>query len=185
MFLIATEGAKTEPQYFACFNAFDEFSSTVHVKCIRKRQGASSPQHVLKAMKQHLADNNIKNSDEAWLVIDKDRWTEPQLVELYTWSQEKKNYEVALSNPKFEYWLLLHFENIDGNLTSTQCTNKLRRHLPQYDKRLECSKITRSRIQKAVQQARQQDNPPCDSWPQTTGTTVYRLVERIISAGDA
>ena len=185
MFLIATEGAKTEPQYFACFNAFNEFSSTVHVKCIRKRQGASSPQHVLKAMKQHLADNNIKNSDEAWLVIDKDRWTELQLGELHTWSQEKKNYRVALSNPKFEYWLLLHFENIDGNLTSTQCTNKLRRHLPQYDKRLECSKITLSRIQKAVQQARQQDNSPCDSWPQTTGTTVYRLVERIISAGDA
>ncbi len=88
-------------------------------------------------MKRHLVKAKIKNSDEAWLVIDKDQWPEQQLAELHTWSQEKKNYGFALSNPKFEYWLLLHFENIDGSLTSTQCTDRLRKHLPQYDKRLD------------------------------------------------
>lgn len=46
MFLIATEGARTEPQYFALFREFDKISSVVHVKCVRRSVGASSPQHV-------------------------------------------------------------------------------------------------------------------------------------------
>ena len=55
MFLIATEGARTEPQYFELFKEFDRISSVVHVKCIKKRTGSSSPQHVLRAMKNHLS----------------------------------------------------------------------------------------------------------------------------------
>ena len=76
MFLIATEGARTEPQYFALFKEFDRISSVVHVKCIKKSSGASSPQHVLRSMKSHLSEIRLQNTDEAWLVVDKDEWSE-------------------------------------------------------------------------------------------------------------
>ncbi len=120
MFLIATEGARTEPQYFALFKEFDRISSVVHVKCIKKSSGASSPHHVLKAMKNYLSKSPSRNSDEAWLVVDRDKWAEENLAELFAWSQERENYEFAMSNPKFEYWLLLHFKNVKSSLSSSQ-----------------------------------------------------------------
>jgi len=51
---------------------------------------------------------------EAWLVIDKDDNNDEKLRKVYEWSQSKDNYGLALSNPKFEYWLLLHFEEGKG-----------------------------------------------------------------------
>ena len=106
------------------------------------------------------------------------------LAVLSAWSQESENYEIALSNPKFGYWLLLHFENATSSLSSSQCSSKLRCHLPKYDERLQSSQLNLSTIELAVKRAQKQDNPPCDTWPTTTGTTVYRLVERIVEAGD-
>lgn len=61
-------------------------------------------------MSDHLESEGLKSSDEAWLVVDKDQWTEEQLRQLHQWSLQQANYGFALSNPKFEYWLLLHFE---------------------------------------------------------------------------
>ena len=184
MFLIATEGARTEPQYFALFREFDKISSVVHVKCVRRSVGASSPQHVLSAMRKYLSDRGLRKSDEAWLVVDRDEWSEKDLAVLFAWSQESENYEIALSNPKFEYWLLLHFENATSSLSSSQCSNKLRIHMPKYDERLRSSQINLASINMAVKRAQKQDNPPCDTWLTTTGTTVYRLVERILKVGD-
>jgi hypothetical protein len=40
----------------------------------------------------------------------------------------------ALSNPKFEYWLLLHFNDGTGIASSRDCSDRLKRHLPGYDK---------------------------------------------------
>jgi hypothetical protein len=34
----------------------------------------------------------------------------------------------------------------------------------------------------AVRRARRRDNPPCDDWPRSTGTTVYKLVENILKS---
>ena len=172
MFLIATEGPRMEPQYFALFNEFDRISAAVHVKYISKSPGASSPRHVLLAMKKNLSESPIRSSDEAWLVVDRYRWAEATLTELFAWSQEKENHQFALSNPKFESWLLLHFENATSRLSSSQYSNRLRSHLPRYEERLRSSKLNLSSIELAVKRARKQDNPPCETWPTTTGTTV-------------
>ena len=48
-------------------------------------------------MEQYLEDEEIKNSDEAWLVVDRDQWTEQQLARLHRWSQGADNYGFALS----------------------------------------------------------------------------------------
>jgi hypothetical protein len=131
-------------------------------------------------MKMRIKDKGIKPSDEAWLVVDKDQWTDEQLAVLHSWAEERDNHGFALSNPKFEFWLLLHFE--DGkDITSRNCTDRLRQRLPEYDKGFDARKITQPMIEDAVRRAKQRDNPPCADWPQTTGTTVYRLVEKLIS----
>ena len=178
LFIVATEGVKTEPQYFAILN--DRYS-VIYVDCLRSKH-RSSPPHVLKRMKDRLKKESLKNSDEAWLVVDKDQWQDEQLAQLHTWSQGADNYGFALSNPKFEYWLLLHFENGTNIGSSRECYDRLKNHLPDYDKSLDDRKITSDMIEDAIRRAKVRDNPPCEDWPRTFGsTTVYKLVENILS----
>ena len=176
LFVIATEGAKTEPQYFALFN---NRHSVVKVDCIKGKHHSTPPQ-VLKRMKDRLKQEGLLTSDEAWLVVDKDEWTDDRLEQLHAWSQEADNYGFALSNPKFEYWLLLHFEEGKGIRSSRECSDRLERHWPNYDKDIDARKIKPDRIKNAIDRAKVRDNPPCVDWPRVFGsTTVYKLVEKI------
>ena len=178
LFILATEGAKTEPQYFAILN---NQNSVIHVDCLKSKHRSSPPQ-VLNHMRDRLNQKILKNSDEAWLVVDKDQWTDEQLVQLHTWSQDADNYCFALSNPKFEYWLLLHFEDGTNIGSPSECSARLKKHLPDYDKGLDGRKITPDMIEEAIRRAKVRDNPPCEDWPRTLGsTTVYKLVENILS----
>jgi hypothetical protein len=181
MFVVSVEGLKTEPQYFAVFNGSN---SIVRVNTI-PGSSDSSPHQVLKRMRTHLRKEGLRASDEAWLVVDKDQWTVEQLDELYAWSQESERYGFALSNPKFEFWLLLHFDDGAGATTAAQCELRLRRWLPAYDKGVSAADFPRDRVEQAVARARRRDTPQCQRWPSTPGvTTVYRLVERILTAGE-
>jgi len=177
LFVIATEGVKTEPRYFALFN---NRQSVIKVKCLRGKSESSPPQ-VLRRMAKYLRQESLKKSDEAWLVVDKDQWLNEQLEQLLRWAQGSDNYGFALSNPKFEYWLLLHFEDGEGISSSRACLERLKRYLPNYDKDIDPGKITPGIIANAIQRAKQRDNPPCTDWPRSIGSTVYRLVERILS----
>jgi hypothetical protein len=174
LFLISTEGSVTEPQYF---NMFNNDTTVLHVKVVHN--GASDPGNVLKEMKKHLKKYDLEKNDQAWLVIDKDQWQETQISPLYTWSTTDEKYGFALSNPKFEYWLLLHFEEPSGISSSRNCSDKLNRHLPGYDKKIDDRKL-RPSILTAIDRARRQNSPPCRDWPRRTGTTIYRLVEELI-----
>lgn len=176
LFVIATEGVKTEPQYFAMFNN----QRSVIVKCL-KPSHRSSPPDVLKRMASYLKKESLKKSDEAWLVVDRDQWSNEQLMQLYDWSQTAENYGFALSNPKFEYWLLLHFEDGAGIASSRECTNRLRGHLPDFDKSIDPRKFTSERINEAIARAKQRDNPPSADWPRAIGSaTVYKLIENLL-----
>jgi hypothetical protein len=177
LFIIGVEGKETELQYFGLFNSRE---SVVHIKCL-KNDKKSAPLHVLKRMQAFLEDASFSESDEAWLVVDRDGWTESQLATLFSWSQKGDHYGLALSNPKFEYWLLLHFEDGDNIGSSRECTDRFERYLPGYNKHIDERKFTWERIYEAIRRAKNRDNPPCTDWPHTIGnTTVYRLVERIL-----
>ena len=179
IFLIATEGTKTEPRYFSMLN---NQQSVVKVSCLRGNHETSPPQ-VLRRMEKHLRQESLKESDEAWLVADKDNWNDEQLRQLYEWSQQKENHGFALSNPSFEYWLLLHFEEGDGIITARECTSRLLRYWPEYNKDFDPWKITGDMIATAIQRARRRDNPPCTDWPRNPGgTTAYRLVSNILNS---
>lgn len=181
LFLLATEGVKTELIYFSRF--VDE-ASVVRVQCLRGSHGSSPPQ-VLSRMNQALKREQIQAYDEAWLVVDKDQWTNPQLEQLHRWSLKSPNYGFALSNPKFEYWLLLHFEDGNGVGSSRDCVERIRRWIAGYDKAVDARKFSVEQIKTAIARAKQRDQPPCKDWPRMAGqTTVYRLVENILAASE-
>lgn len=178
LFVVATEGKRTEPEYLRTLNSD---RATVHVKLLESRHG-SAPKHVLQRLQRHLKKVGLKRGDEAWLVVDRDQWPEPQLRALHEWAREDRGRGLAVSNPQFEYWLLLHFEDGAGVAGARDCMERLKRHLPSYDKSLAGARFTRDQIEQAIQRAKQHDVPPCRDWPDGTGSTVYRLVERILAA---
>jgi len=182
LFLLAVEGRRTEREYFALLNS--EFS-TAKLECI-PGGNRSAPQAVLRRMEKRLTAEGLEKGDEAWIVVDRDHWDETHLDALHAWSQEKGNRGFALSNPKFEYWLLLHFEDGVGIRSAGDCDRRLRAHMPDYRKSLASASITESGIREAIRRARNRDRPPTSGWPREPGqTTVYRLVERILFRPDA
>ena len=87
---------------------------------------------------------------------------------------------MAVSAPKFEFWLLLHFDDGQNVLSSGDCSRRLKRVLSGYDKGIQQSRFGQAEINRALSRAQELDNPPTVSWPTTNGTTVYRLVEQLL-----
>lgn len=178
MFVIAAEGRKTENQYFGFFCGE---GSVVHIRCLQHGD-KSAPEHLLKTIERNLAQFDFRAGDEVWCVCDTDNWKEDQLNALFEWSKQKENYGLAVSNPNFEFWLLLHFEDGSKVRTAADCKTRLKRHLQRYDKSIKKSDFPKEKIEEAVARAKRLDAPRCTSWPKDfRRTTVYRLVERILA----
>ena len=144
----------------------------------------SSPDKVKEAMNKWINRNTLQPGDELWLVVDVDQWTDEQLMDLFTWAKEAKAEVargVAVTNPKFEYWLLLHFEDNPPS-TCRACCEHLNRYLPNYDKSIPAGAFNVENVRMAIERARRGDVPPAVAYPHETGrTTVYRLAERLLS----
>ncbi len=171
-FVVATEGQETEPQYFSMFNSKN---STVQVVLLGSKR-KTSPGQVFDRLKKE----DIGKNDPAWIVIDRDTWDEEELNQVFN-SCKAKGFKMAMSNPMFEYWLLLHFE--DGNgINAGNVKSRLKAHLPNFTKsHVEVHKI-KPGIDDAIIRAERKDNPPCAKWPSATNTTVYRLVKELQAA---
>ena len=138
LFVVSTEGSKTEPQYFDLLNSK---SAAVHIHCLGRRRG-QSPERVLAAMDKYMKEvrpKRKKRRDDrddfgAWLVIDRDQWEMDEIDQLHSWARSHPNTHLAVSYPCFEYWLLLHFEDGDRVTGPQECIDRLKKHLPGYDK---------------------------------------------------
>ena len=176
LFVIASEGAKTEPQYFTVFGGR---GASVRIRCLRRGRG-SAPRHVLRCARDFETQERLRIDDEIWLVVDCDDWQEPELKKLLSWCRKKQNRHLAVSNPCFEYWLLLHLEESRATRTCTQCRQRLRDLLPGYDKGTVDMRRFKGKASDAIRRAKSADTPRCKDWPRTRGTTVYRLVEKLL-----
>ena len=175
--VISTEGAVTEIQYFKKLNGLQK---DIQIVCLTPSH-KSSPKHVLKRMKDHLNESTLKKSDQAWIVVDRNNWIDQELDNLYQWSMQNSKYDFAVSNPNFEFWLLLHYEDGKSVTTGHDCIQRLKRHLPQYTKQLDKVSFRREQVLEATNRAEQKDKPPVRDWPRDPGvTTVYRLVKRVL-----
>ena len=180
-FVLSTEGRITEPEYF---RHLLEFCPHVLVECL-KTDGKSAPPYVLKRIKKSLKETPLERTDEAWLLVDKDNWTDDQLQPLLEWAQEEKRYNLAVSCPAFDFWLLLHFEEGSGAHSLQVCRARLRKLDSRYDKSIAGLKgrITPDAVRQAIERARTRDCPHSAPYSGEPGCTdVYRLVERILEA---
>ncbi len=173
---IACEGKKTEPDYLSALGWRNDSLNVVKLR--RRHKG--NPLSVLDRAKKYVKNNTLQKDDEVWVVVDVDNWKVSELRDLISWrNANKKQFGVAISNPKFEYWLLLHFETGSGIRGVSSLKSRLNNHLPNYDKSIDINKLLPG-ISDAIARASQKDSPPTKTWPRTYGTTVYRLVKKLI-----
>jgi hypothetical protein len=114
VFIIATEGEKTEKIYFDYLknNGFLKFN--VIIRVLNSKNGYSSPKQVLARLKDYIKKNKIDTKkDKLWLVIDRDRGSNrfKDIIEIYKICR-KDNIGFAFSNPCFELWFLIHKEDV-------------------------------------------------------------------------
>jgi hypothetical protein len=149
---------------------------------IRESNKGKEPISLLEYIIKNISTlkKDFLKDDELWLVYDTDNRPEAVLEKVDKECKENNFYN-AVSNPKFEYWILLHFENGDGaNLNN--CIDKLKKYLPNYEKNhLEMEKVY-PKIIDAIKRAKIKDNPPCQDRPRINGSTVYRLVEKLMES---
>lgn len=175
-FVISTEGKITEPDYFNCLK---RYSDSI-IEILKRAVGKSAPMKVLNDLGTHMENNRLMKNDEAWVVIDIDNWKRDDIDSIIEFVKANRKYHCAISNPKFEFWLLMHFEEPKKALTGSGCSNALKKHIPGYDKGVRDSKITEENIRKAIERAKQRHNGTEYDYPLQNGSTVYLLAEKII-----
>ena len=199
LIVIASEGKDTEQIYFKAL-AKEYTNPRVHVHILERsvdEQNNSSPEHVLKQLNDYKSQYALEADDELWLVIDKDRWTEAMLSRVATDCSQEVAMHMALSNPCFELWLLLHLEDAASLTPEEQMLwmenrrksknaapylkVRLRQEMGSYHESSYDAPSLIAHVEDAIERARALDKNPNDRWPQTLGTRVYLLAESVMN----
>lgn len=186
MILVVCEGEVTEPTYV---NEFRQAygANTVRVKVV----APGGDPFLLVDHAIHLRDeaagragrerdDNLRY-DEVWCVFDVD--VHARLARALERARTA-SIQVAVSNPCFELWLLLHFVDQAGALSPRRVSERLRKHLPGYQKQVRFRDCADG-YSDAVIRARSLDER--HSRNERSGanpsTGVYRLTERVREFG--
>lgn len=199
LIVIASEGKDTERIYFKAL-AKEYTNLRVHVHILERsenEQNNSSPEHVLKQLNDYKSKYDLEADDELWLVVDKDRWTEAMLSHVATECSQEVAMHMALSNPCFELWLLLHMEDAASLSLEEQeqwmknrrksknadpyLKVRLRQKMGSYHESSYDALTLIAHIEDAIERARALDKNPTDRWPQTLGTRVYLLAKSVMN----
>lgn len=195
LFVVATEGLNTEPQYF---NELAKYyrNPRIRVLFIPPKDNKTSPKHVLDNLKDFSKKNHLKNDDEKWIVIDRDYWTEKELSDVRTKSNQF-GIRLAVSNPCFEIWLLLHLVDINKypkDRLHRFCTGHSSNGRKELEKEIRsiCGSYNKSNIDtsrfipnvdKAIKQAEILDNcNPSYGYPKEIGSGVYQLARELTTS---
>ena len=199
LIVIASEGKDTERIYFKAL-AKEYTNPRVHVHILERsvdEQNNSSPEHVLKQLNDYKSQYELEADDELWLVVDKDRWTEAMLSRVATECALEVSMHMALSNPCFELWLLLHLEDAASLTPEEQMLwmknrrksknadpylkVRLRQKMGSYHEAAYDAEMLIVHVEEAIARAKVLDKNPSDRWPQTLGTRVYLLAESVMN----
>ncbi|GGP48612.1 RloB family protein [Saccharothrix coeruleofusca] len=160
--LVVSGGQKSEPQYFSGLKLTR--GARIRVRC-KVDSPLNLVRHAEKVWNQYREE-----FDTAWCVVDVDNFDISSAVRLAA----SKNINLAVSDPCFEVWLLLHFADHCGHIADYRAArNLLARHVPGYDKKLNYAAFAPG-LDDAI--ARAKALPPGNP-----STGVWRLVEAALN----
>ncbi len=116
------EGSETEPAYL------EGVCRELRLPSVQLRGPAGVPKTMVES-----AVSDRKQYDEVWCVFDVD--SHPNLADAKQQALAN-DINVAVSNPCFELFLLLHYQYYSKPCSRQEVRRKLSRHLPTYDKKI-------------------------------------------------
>ena len=134
------EGEKTEPLYFHGLRQ-DERLSSAHVRIMPSDRGTSPLQVVEYA--EHVFGKSGRAFERVYAVFDRDEHAGYAAAlaaadrldgRLLNDARQAVAFKAVPSVPCFELWLLLHYEQVFEYFERGEALQRLRRHIPDYDK---------------------------------------------------
>jgi hypothetical protein len=179
--VIASEDRYAVRQYFDFFQ-----STRIQFKVLETQDGRSAPEHVLNRLNEYLEEFEIGEGDSFWIVCDCDHWVEPNHIRNLTQvlrQCRQKDIQVALSNPCFDLWLLLHFADFpaDDTLTCDEVADRLRDAAGSYDKtKVYNLRIDDEKVSAAVKRAADR-HQSLEEIPMRPQTAVHLIIQSLVA----
>lgn len=200
LFILSYEGENSEKKYFNDFRNSEHFNDSGLIEIIslkRLPNRGTDPFSVKKTLAETKKLYPFKKTDEFWLIIDRDQWEEIHKIsfeDLVNECQAEGNFFIAMSNPCFEIWLMMHLKDI-SEFTEVE-KQKLRENIKVganknhidivlgdlqgrgYNKKPN-PLIYQPLIKTAIERAKALDNGEED-YPTDLGSHVYKLVGKLV-----
>ncbi|HUU20942.1 MAG TPA: RloB family protein [Phycisphaerae bacterium] len=190
--MIVCEGRKTEPNYFKATRTELKLTS-VEVEVVGEGE---APINVVNTALERVADQRRAAArsavegeyDSVWCVMDVEAPTPHESLSRAIDRAGANKLSVALSNPCFEYWYLLHFERTSALMpTNGHVIRALKKHFPSYAKSdsailRELSSRTETAIDNAEAALREKHCGE-DLRQHNPSTHVHRLVAKLRTVG--
>lgn len=194
--LIVTEGSQTEPKYFGHFRTRQK---NIDIRVVGSRSSAGETDYM--SLVRKAIDYKNKNGlskaqgDTIWVVADADvNYNNPNpiadkeaaLAKVRKQAQQH-DISIALSNPCFELWYLLHFQYTTAFLKDYEAVKVLlKQNLHDYEKSGDVFHLLLPYISEAVQRAKRLEEYHLQNGAkqpfgikENPATNVYQLVEEL------
>lgn len=126
---IYTNG-KTEKNYFDLQKIAHKDKRNLKI-CPICKEGRGI-KNILEKIKRECDGRSLRSGDKIFCVVDVDALTDMEIQGAFR--IKPKYVELILSNPDFELWLLLHFQQYNTRITKDETMVKVRNHLHEYCK---------------------------------------------------
>jgi len=171
--LVVCGGVRTETDYLDALRRLHPG----HVIVLLRSKGVDPAGCIRYAVAQsRVADTAYS---EVWCVVDVDEFD----LDAAARQAAEADVQLAVSNPCFELWLLLHLTDAGRNFADARdVARELRRALPGYDKTRLVFDDFVGGIDKAVERARRLEKDGAGGMPNPS-SGMWRLVTRIVGEG--
>jgi len=178
--VIVCEGEATEPIYF---NHYRTRGKNLKIETPKTKK--TDPVGLAKFARKQIGryDLDMRSGDQIWCVFDADHNTDSQISAACRVASPQ--IRIALSNPCFELWFLLHFAYTESKISSTDLGLRLKKHLQKYAKTLDVFNELDPRTDTAIRNAKKLNSYQKNnqillrSAKSNPSTQVFRIVEAI------
>lgn len=191
--LVVCEGQKTEPLYFGGIRKEHRLSSSLVVIC--DCSGKTAPLQIVEAAAELFRKGNphegieAKCFDRIYAVFDRDQHDSYRqaLERAEALNNKMENdegnavpFEAVPSNPCFELWLLLHYEDVTSLQPCGDVVKKLRKHYEDFQKNDPDSyERTKDNLSEALKNARRLEKTSSPLSEKKPYTAVHKLVDAL------
>jgi hypothetical protein len=200
LYILSFEGEKTEVKYFNNFRQSELFNDSGIIEIVPLKRTANTgtdPLSVKRLLKKAKADYKFEKSDEFWLIVDRDDWETIHKIDfdqLVIDCNKEGNFFLAMSNPCFEIWLIVHLKDIteyseeeQNKLLENASVSRKKNHIdivigdlqgigynknPNPETFLPLTKT-------AIKRAKDIDIVT-EPYPKNLGTHIYKLIEKLL-----